>query len=205
MALIPRTWSWRARPWPLAIGLALTLVSGAVFAAPEPLPLPLARNVDLSKVYGGWHIIATIPNSFEKGMVAPYDLYAPDPRGGIHEDFYVQRGRFSAPRKHFTVRDFVAPGTGDAHWQVQVFWPLKLPFLLLYVDPQYRYILWGEDSRKLGWIYARDADVPEADYQDLMKRFAALGYDTTRFRKIVQHPAQIGAPGFWSDGIKPGP
>jgi len=166
-------------------------------------PLPLAPNVDLTRVYGGWHIVATMPNSFERGMVAPYDVYAPGANDEVREDFYVQRGSFAAARRHFTVRDFIAPGTGNAHWRVQVIWPLKLPFLMLYLDPGGRYILWGEDSRKLGWIYSRQADVPEADYRDLMQRFAALGYDTTKFRKVVQHPSQIGAPGYWSDGIKP--
>ncbi len=182
--------------------LSSILIALAAGASAET-PLPLAPHVDLARVYGGWHILATMPNSFERGMVAPYDVYAPGAKGEVREDFYVQRGSFSAPRKHFTVHDFIAPGTGNAHWRVQVIWPLKLPFLMLYLDPDGRYILWGEESRKLGWIYARDADIPDADYRDLMQRFAALGYDTTKFRKIVQHPSQIGAPGFWSDGIKP--
>ena len=171
--------------------------------AASAAPLPLAGNVDLARMYGGWHIVATIPNGFEKGMLAPYDVYSKDPRGGVKEDFYVQRGGFSHPRKHFTVRDFVAPGSSNAHWQVQIFWPLKLPFLLLYVDPQYRYALWGQNDRGLGWVYSRTADVPKADYQMLMARFAALGYDTSKFRKIIQRPDQIGAPGYWSDGVKP--
>ncbi len=183
-----------------ALAAMLGALTGRASAA---TPLPLAPNVDLDRVYGGWHIIATLPNSFEKGMVAPYDVYAPAAGGSVREDFYVQRGSFAAPRRHFTVRDFIAPGTGHAHWQVQLIWPLKLPFLMLYLDPGGRYILWGEESRKLGWVYARQADIPDADYRDLMRRFAALGYDTTKFRKIVQHPDQIGAPGYWSDGIKP--
>jgi len=179
--------------------LVLTLAAGAL----ADTPLPLARHVDLARVYGGWHIIATMPNGFEKGMVAPYDVYAPARRGEVREDLYVRRGGFAAPLKHFTVRDFMAPGTENAHWRVQVIWPLKLPFLMLYLDPDDRYILWGEENRKLGWVYARQPDIPDADYQDLMRRFAALGYDTAKFRKVVQHPNQIGAPGYWSDGIKP--
>jgi len=183
-------------------GVSSILIALAAGAWAEA-PLPLAPNVDLARVYGGWHIIATMPNSFERGMVAPYDVYAPGAKGEVREDFYVQRGSFGAPRKHFTVRDFIAPSTGNAHWRVQVIWPLKLPFLMLYLDPGGRYILWGEDSRKLGWVYARETDIPDADYRDLMQRFAVLGFDTTKFRKIVQHPNQIGAPGYWSDGIKP--
>ena len=45
-------------------------------------PLPLA-HVDLDRMYGGWFLIATLPNSFEKGMVAPYDVYSRRPDGDI--------------------------------------------------------------------------------------------------------------------------
>ncbi|MDE2356021.1 MAG: lipocalin family protein [Alphaproteobacteria bacterium] len=181
-----------------ALGLSLVL-SGPALAA----DLPLARNVDLPRLYGGWYIVATIPNGFEKGMVGPYDVYAPDGHGGIREDFYVRRGSFAAPRRHFTVHDFIAPGTGDAHWRVQIIWPLRLPFLLLDQDPGGKYLLFGENNRRLGWIYARTPDLPDADYAALKARFAALGYDPSRFRKIVQRPEQIGKPGVWSAGIKP--
>ncbi len=36
----------------------------------------------------------------------------------------------------------------------------------------------------------------------MLQRFGALGYDPTSFVKFVQTPAQIGQPGFWSDGIE---
>ncbi len=166
-------------------------------------PLPLAAHVDLNRMYGGWRIVATIPNGFEKGMVEPYDVYSRRPDGDIREDFYVRRGGFKAPRQHFVVHDWVRRGTNNAHWRVQVFWPINLPFLVVYVDPEYRYVLYGEEGRDLGWIYARQPQIPDADYRTLLEHFRAIGYDPSRFRKIVQRPEDIGSPGFWSDGVKP--
>jgi apolipoprotein D and lipocalin family protein len=186
----------------LRLALAAALFAPAAALAAKP-PLPLAPHVDLSRMYGGWYIVATIPNAFEKGLVAPYDVYSPRPDGDIREDFYSQRGGFGAPRRHFTVHDWVRPGTSNAHWRVQPLWPVNLPFLVLYVDPDYRYVLYGEESRDLGWIYARQPTLPEADYQALLARFAAVGYDTSRFRKFVQRPEDIGQPGYWSNGVKP--
>jgi len=177
---------------------AAALLQACATAAP---PLPLAR-VDLDRMYGGWYLIATIPNRFERGLVAPYDVYSKRPDGDIQEDFYVRRGGFDAPRKHYTVHDWVRPGTGNAHWRVQLFWPINLPFLVLYVDPDYQYALFGEESRDLGWIYSREPLISDADYRALLGRFTALGYDASRLRRFVQTPEQIGAPGFWSDGIK---
>jgi lipocalin len=106
--------------------LALAALGGCATSA-NPLPLP-ATPVDISKMYGGWYIAATIPNTFEKGLVAPYDVYSKRPDGDIREDFYSRPGRFDAPRKHFVVHDWVTPGAQNAHWRVQVFWPVNLPF-----------------------------------------------------------------------------
>jgi apolipoprotein D and lipocalin family protein len=195
--------SRRARAGAWVAGLvALAVGAGPTGVGAAGSHVPLARVVDVGSLYGGWHIVATIPNGFERGMVAPYDVYSPRADGSIREDFYVRRGAFAAPVKHFVVRDFVKPGTGGAFWQVQIFWPLRLPFLVLYVDPANRYVIFGEDSRKLGWIYARAATLSDAQYQEASAHLASLGYDPLAFRKIIQTPDQIGQPGFWSDGVR---
>ena len=197
----PAAGLWRAAAV-LALALTGLGLSACVGAGP---PIALAPSVDMSRMYAGWYIVATIPNPFERGMVEPYDIYSKAADGGIKEDFYVRRGSFCAPRHHLTARDWVRPGTGNAHWRAQPIWPLNLPFLILYVDPDYRYVMFGEQNRAIGWIFARSPQIPEGDYEALLDRFSALGYDKSRFRKVIQSPDQIGKPGFWSDGITPTP
>jgi apolipoprotein D and lipocalin family protein len=167
----------------------------------ESAPLPLA-TVDMDRMWGGWYLIATIPNGFEKGMVAPYDVYSQRPDGDIREDFYVRSGSFKSPLDHYVVHDWIRPGSNNAHWRVRIFWPIDLPFLVLYTDPDYRYVMFGERNRKLGWIFARTRTIPDADYRALLERFRGLGYDPGAFLKFVQLPDQIGQPGVWSDGIE---
>jgi apolipoprotein D and lipocalin family protein len=181
--------------------LLLPLVLGGCFT--KNPPLPLAKNVDLPRMYGGWYIVATIPNRIEKGIVAPCDVYSPRSDGAIREDFYFQRGGFHGARHHLTTHDEVDPNSGGAAWHVQLIWPIKLPFLLLYVDKDYRFALFGERSRDLGWIYARDPRLSDHDYLMLKAKFAAAGYDSSKFKKFVQLPGQIGKQGFWNDGILP--
>jgi apolipoprotein D and lipocalin family protein len=184
-----------------SVSALLAIVVGTLTAGCASHPeLPLAR-VDLPRMYGVWYIVATIPNWFEKGMVAPRDSFSPRPDGDIQEDFYLRRGSFGAPEKHFVVHDWVRANSHNAHWRVQIVWPIDLPFLVLDVDPDYQHVLFGEQDRSLGWIYARQPVISDAQYQSLLARFSALGYDASRFRKVVQLPEQIGMPGFWSDDI----
>ncbi len=182
--------------------LALPLLA-QLLACTGPLrPLPLASRVDLDAMQGGWYIVATIPNRFERGMVAPYDVYSRRTDGGIQENFSLRRGCFAAGVRHYTVRDTMVPGSNNASWRVHLFWPIRLPFLVLYTDPAYRYVMFGENNRSLGWVFSRTPTIDDADYQALLDRFALLGYDTMRFRKVIQLPEQIGMPGFWNDAIR---
>jgi apolipoprotein D and lipocalin family protein len=162
--------------------------------------LPLA-HVDLPRMYGDWYIVATIPNWFERGMVAPRDSFSPRADRDIQEDFYVRHGSFGAPERHYVVHDWVRANSDNAHWRVQIAWPIDLPFLVLYVDSNYQYALFGEQDRALGWIYARSPVISELEYRELLARFSAVGYDAERFRKVIQTPEQIGRPGFWNEGI----
>ncbi len=188
----------------LALLMAASLVVPALAAGDTTTraPVPLAK-IDLNRIYGGWYIVATIPNVLERGVVDSYDHFAPGKNGGIREDFYCRRGGFDEKKNHYVVAIDVLPGTNNADWRVKPIWPLRLPFQIFYVDPDYRFVLFGEQNRKWGWIYSRERTISDADFAALLDRFKTLGYDTRKFRRFVQSPEQIGRPGFWSDGIKP--
>lgn len=190
-----------AAQWRFLLALLLLAQLSACAESSSP-PLPLASQVNLEAMQGGWYIVATIPNRFEKGMVAPFDVYSRRTDGDIQEDFSVRRGGFAAKVRHFTVKDTMVPGSNNASWRVHLFWPISVPFLVLYTDPDYRYVMFGENDRSLGWVFSRTPTIPDADYHSLLDRFATLGYDTTRFRKVIQLPEQIGMLGFWNDGIQ---
>jgi apolipoprotein D and lipocalin family protein len=185
------------------LAACLSVSIAACAGIPTKGDVPLAK-VDLQRMYGGWYIVAVMPNVLERGLVGSYDVFSPGKRAGaIHEDYYMQRGGFDGKKNHFSgdvIR--VLPDSGNADWRVSPVLPVSLPFQIVYVDPAYRFVLFGEQDRKWGWIYSRTQTISDADYADLLGRFRALGWDTAPFRRTVQLPEQIGAPGFWSDGVK---
>jgi apolipoprotein D and lipocalin family protein len=185
-----------------ALGVAGLALAGCATATPGPAPL---AHVDLNRMYGDWYIVATMPNVLERGTTDSLDHFGPGPDGSIREDFYVRRGGFNKKKDHFVVRIDVKPNTNNADWRVHPIWPLSLPFQVVYVDPNYRFAMFGEQNRKWGWIYSRERNISDADYQAHLAKFAALGWDTSKFRRTVQTYDQLGKPGFWSDGIDPSP
>jgi apolipoprotein D and lipocalin family protein len=184
-----------ARSFLLAIGLCLTAPALA------DRPAIALASVDLNRMYGDWYIVATIPNFLEKGMVEPRDVFSPGENGTVHEHFSMRRASFDATVRHYSGTISIRQNTHDAYWVVAPIWPLRIPWLIFYVDPQYRYALFGEQNRDWGWIYSRTPRISDDDYADLMGRFSAMGYDITRFRKVLQFKDQLGVSGYWNQGV----
>jgi apolipoprotein D and lipocalin family protein len=158
-------------------------------------PLVLQPSVDLQRYSGRWYIIANIPYFAERGEVGSYfDVSFPD--GQVRDVYNGHDKSFDAPVWTFTMGGYVVPGTGNARWRESPFWPIYLSYLILYVDPDYRTALVGYPGRGYGWVLSRAPRMDEADYQALLARIAAEGYDTALFQRVPQFPNEIGKPGF---------
>ncbi len=72
--------------------------------------------------------------------------------------------------------------------------------MTLWVDPDYRYTIFGYPNKKLGWIFSREATMSDETYRSMLARLDAMGYDTTRFRRVPQSPKQLGQAGFQTPG-----
>lgn len=172
--------------------LWLAVLTGCAASGP---PLPLAPAVDLGRYSGRWYVIANIPYFAERGRVGSFfDVSFPD--GRVHDVYTSRAGDFAAPERRFTLGGYVVPGTGGAKWRESPFWPLYFSYLILYVDPAYQTALVGYPGRQYGWVFSRTPDLEDTRYVALLARFRALGYDTAAFRRVPQHPDQIGRPGF---------
>jgi len=56
-------------------------------------------------------------------------------------------------------------------------------YWVLHLSPDYRVAIIGEPSREYLWILARTPTLPEAEYQALMPKVRAAGYDPARLRR----------------------
>jgi apolipoprotein D and lipocalin family protein len=122
--------------------------------------------------------------------------------GKIDDSYYAHKKTFDSPEKHYQFLDTPVPGKDGGEWSVQLFWPVHVTQLTLYVDPDYRYTILGYPGKNLGWIFSREPDMSDDVYRSLLARLDAMGYDTSRFRRVPQRPDQLGKPGFSSPGDK---
>jgi apolipoprotein D and lipocalin family protein len=180
-------------------------IAGCQSTPPNPnslaLEAPQLAHVDLPRYMGRWYNIANIPYFGEKGYVASYSEWTLRPDGAIDDLYVGRKGGFDEPETRREFVDSVVPGSGNAHWRVRLFWPIYVSQLTLYVDPDYQYTILGYPDKSLGWIFARSPDMSGSRYAELLERLETMGYDTTRFRRVPQHPDQLGKPGFQSPGF----
>jgi apolipoprotein D and lipocalin family protein len=184
----------------LACAIALAALPGCTSGPPNPNPraaLPLKTvPVDLPRYMGRWYVIAHIPYFAERHFVASRAEWTLRADGRIDDAFVGRKGGFDQPERRYQFLDTVKPGSGGGEWRVRLFWPVYVSQLTLYVDPDYRYTILGYPDKTLGWIFAREPQISDDTYRSLLARLDAMGYDTSRFRRVPQVPAQLGQPGF---------
>lgn len=187
------------------LALLASLITPAC-TQPPPNPNPRANvplqtvPIDLPRYMGRWYIIANLPYFAERGYVGSYAQWSLRADGKIDDSYAGRKKRFDAPLTEDHFVDKVVPGSGNAEWRVRLFWPIYVTQLTVYVDPDYRYTILGYPGKRLGWIFARSPDIGNEVYQSLLARMDAMGYDTSRVRRVVQLPSQMGQPGFESPG-----
>jgi len=144
--------------------------------------------VDLSRFMGDWRVIANIPYFAERDAVDSVESYALRPDGKIANWFVFRRGSFEAPLQRYDFSAEVVNKETNAEWKVRFLPFFKVSYLIIDLDPEYRWTVVGHPSRRYGWIMARERSLPEATYQGILQRLAAQGYDPDKFVKVPQIP-----------------
>jgi len=154
-------------------------------SGPAPDVKTVAK-VDLDRYLGRWNVISHTPYVLEKGKVATFDYYARRPDGRMDNIFNFRKGSLDAPEEHWNGVAWVANHETNADWKVQFIWPFTAHYLVLELDPDYRWSVVSTGDGGLVWVLARDLSLPEATYQDLLKRIARRGLNADNLEKVLQ-------------------
>jgi apolipoprotein D and lipocalin family protein len=169
--------------------LLATLLGGCATAG---TPIPTVGNVDLPRFMGRWYVIGIIPTRLERGNHNPVETYRLDGDGDICIWYRYRADGFDSPVKLLQSTGLVVPGTGNAEWKVRFFGLVKAQYKIGWLAPDYSQALIVRDARDYLWYMARTPTVPEGDYQAMLARAGALGYDATRIERVPQRWPETG-------------
>ena len=169
----------------LALACAIALAPGFAHANKLP-PIQPVEHIDLRRFMGDWYVIATIPTRFEKHAYNALEVYTLKPNGDIATSFHFRDGSFDGNARDIHSVGVVKDGTGNAVWGVEVFWPLKAQYIVAYLKDDYSQVIVARDARDYTWVMARTSTVSAAEYEALVARVKALGYDVSKLRQVPQ-------------------
>lgn len=149
-------------------------------------PLKTVDNLDLKRYMGPWYVIACIPTFIETKAYNAIEKYELLPDGTIDTVFTFHQGGFDGVKKQYNPRGFVVDRVNHSTWGMQFIWPFKAEFLITHINADYSQTIIARNKRDYFWIQARTPQIPEADYQRLLKNLADQGYDISKVRKVPQ-------------------
>ncbi len=169
---------------PLALSLA------ACTSVPET-PMKTVTNVDLERFMGDWYVVANIPTFLERGAHNAVESYELLPDRKVATRFRFRDGAFDGPVKVYNPTGFIRDES-NAVWGMQFIWPIKAEYLVIYLDDEYRRTIIGRSNRDYVWLMARDPQLSDAEYAEMVQATADAGYDIAQLEKVPQQWPEAG-------------
>lgn len=171
-------------PHAQVITVALLFAAVVGCASQSYAPLPTVSAVDLNRYAGTWYEIALLPNRFQSMCVS-------DTQAQYRLDGALVRVKNRCRKQDGAIEEAdgfakVVEGSSNAKLRVSFFWPFYGDYWVLALDPDYRWVLIGEPSRKYGWVLARAPNLDDESLQLALDKAATLGFDRTAFKNSLQ-------------------
>ena len=167
--------------------LILTLGLLSSCANTPKVPVKTVDQVDIQKFMGKWYVIANIPTFIEKGAHNAVETYTWNQKEDrIDVKFAFRKDSFDGDKKTYYQKAFIHNKDSKAEWRIQMIWPIKFPYLIMDLAPDYSYTVIGVPNRSYIWIMAKTPTLPEATYQEILKRIEAQKFDLSLIQKVPQ-------------------
>ena len=161
----------------LIVVLGLSACASQSLSELEPV-----TSVDLERFMGDWYVVAAIPTFIERNSTENLEQYQLRPDGDVDITFSLTTAE--GERKSYSARGFVQDAQQPSRWKVQFFWPIKFPFYVIDLAPDYSYTVIGLPNRKYVWIMSRDQTMDPMLYDQIMGRLVDIGYDASKIKRV---------------------
>lgn len=174
--------------------LAATTPPLSTASTADTAEVTVVNEVDLKRYIGKWYEIASIPVWFQKdcdsGSTAEYSL-TENGEINVVNRCCTREGTMKEANGRAWIVDKNCPAKLKVgFFSVLGFWPFKGDYWIIDLDPDYRYVVIGHPSRKLGWILSRTPELPQDTVSGIAERLQQNGYTFSDFKMTNQTDVQ---------------
>jgi len=148
--------------------------------------LEVVPRVDVQRYLGTWYEIATIPQRFQKGCVGVTARYSLRADGDIDVVNACRKDTLDGRERSVRGKAWIVDRTTNAKLKVRFFWPFAGAYWIIELDKDYRWAVVGHPDRTYYWILSRTPQIDPGVYEELLRRAAAKGYDTSKIKRTLQ-------------------
>lgn len=140
-------------------------------------------TLDIRRFMGRWYEIARYEHRFEKGMTHVSATYTLSGNGKIE---VLNEGLKEGKHKQIKGRAKQPNPQDPGKLKVSFFLWFYSDYYVLYIDPEYRYLLVGSSSDKYLWIMSREKSLTKETLDQLIDKLRMRGYDTDKLLFVAQ-------------------
>ncbi len=156
----------------------------ALADAEAATPVASVASVDIAKYSGKWFEIASFPMYFQRNCIADVTAeYTPTADGNIN---VYNRCRTKSEFDDATGKASVVEGSKNSQLKVWFFWPFKADYWIIGLDPDYRWAVVGNPSRKYLWVLSRTPQLPADQLKAALAAASSQGYDLSKLHYTSQ-------------------
>mmetsp|Transcript_26208 Transcript_26208/g.36503 ORF Transcript_26208/g.36503 Transcript_26208/m.36503 type:complete len:188 (-) Transcript_26208:270-833(-) len=144
--------------------------------------LRTVEKVNIDKFVGKWYVVGVIPTYFEKGAYNPCENYTWDSKSKkIKVDFTYNASSLTGKPKSLK-QTLIPDGYPESSGRMTVspFWPVKVPFLVMEMSPDYTNCMIGYPTRAYLWIMSRQPAMDKKIYDSYVESAKEQGYDVSK-------------------------
>jgi len=135
------------------------------------------NHIDRDRFMGKWYVQAGRFSFLEKDVYNSIEIYTwNEANNRIDIDFSFNQGSLTGPLKKIPQKAWIENKKTNATWSVSPFWPLKFSYLVIALDPEYRWTAIGVPNQKYLWIMTRDPHFPKVQIEKILSELSLSGY-----------------------------
>lgn len=146
-------------------------------------PLQTVQRVDVERYMGKWYEIASFPQSFQKGCSCTVAEYSLNEDGTVKVD---NSCNVAGKKKQSIGKAKVVDKQSNAKLKVTFFWPFWGKYWIIDLADDYSYAVVGHPNRKYLWILSRTPQMDKQQYDEIVARAKAKGFDVTKLNVTEQ-------------------